>query len=63
MVTGDNHVTAGAVARKLGIDFEADVLPDKKSSDCDCRGCHEFQFRFGDHQCAAAEICKALALC
>jgi Cu+-exporting ATPase len=31
MVTGDNHATAEAVARKLGIDFEADVLPDKKA--------------------------------
>ena len=30
MVTGDNHATAEAVARKLGVDFEADVLPDKK---------------------------------
>jgi len=32
MVTGDNHATADAVARKLGIDFEADVLPDKKAA-------------------------------
>jgi len=32
MVTGDNHVTAEAVAQKLGIDFEADVLPDKKAA-------------------------------
>jgi Cu+-exporting ATPase len=32
MVTGDNHATAKAVARKLGIDFEADVLPDKKAA-------------------------------
>jgi Cu+-exporting ATPase len=31
MITGDNHATAEAVARKLGIDFEADVLPDKKA--------------------------------
>jgi len=31
MVTGDNHKTAEAVAKKLGIDFEADVLPDKKA--------------------------------
>jgi P-type Cu+ transporter len=32
MVTGDNPATAEAVARKLGIDFEADVLPDKKAA-------------------------------
>jgi P-type Cu+ transporter len=32
MVTGDNHATAESVARKLGIDFEADVLPDKKAA-------------------------------
>jgi cation transport ATPase len=31
MVTGDNHTTAAAVAAKLGIDFEADVLPKKKA--------------------------------
>ncbi len=31
MVTGDNHTTAAAVAAKLGIDFEADVLPEKKA--------------------------------
>ena len=31
MVTGDNHTSAAAVARKLGIDFEADVLPEKKA--------------------------------
>ncbi len=32
MVTGDNHTTAAAVAAKLGIDFEADVLPEKKAA-------------------------------
>ena len=32
MVTGDNHATAEAVALKLGIDFQADVLPDKKAA-------------------------------
>jgi Cu+-exporting ATPase len=31
MVTGDNKTTAAAVANKLGIDFHADVLPDKKA--------------------------------
>jgi len=31
MVTRDNHRTAEAVAKKLGIDFEADVLPEKKA--------------------------------
>jgi Cu+-exporting ATPase len=31
MVTGDNHTTAAAVAANLGIDFEADVLPEKKA--------------------------------
>jgi Cu+-exporting ATPase len=31
MVTGDNYATAAAVAQKLGIDFEADVLPTKKA--------------------------------
>jgi Cu+-exporting ATPase len=31
MITGDNHTTAAAVAAKLGIDFEADVLPEKKA--------------------------------
>jgi Cu+-exporting ATPase len=31
MVTGDNQTTAAAVAQKLGIDFHADVLPDKKA--------------------------------
>jgi len=31
MVTGDNRTTAAAVARKLRIDFEADVLPEKKA--------------------------------
>jgi P-type Cu+ transporter len=31
MVTGDNRTTAGAVAAKLGIDFEAEVLPEGKA--------------------------------
>jgi P-type Cu+ transporter len=31
MVTGDNHTTAAAVASKLGINFEADVLPGRKA--------------------------------
>jgi Cu+-exporting ATPase len=31
MVTGDNAKTAKAVADKLGIDFEADVLPERKA--------------------------------
>ncbi len=31
MVTGDNKTTAAAVAKTLGIDFEADVLPEKKA--------------------------------
>ena len=31
MLTGDNKITAAAVARKLDIDFHADVLPDKKA--------------------------------
>jgi P-type Cu+ transporter len=33
MLTGDNHTTATAVARRLGIaDVEAEVLPDQKSA-------------------------------
>jgi P-type Cu+ transporter len=31
MVTGDSRTTAAAVAQKLGIDFEADVLPQRKA--------------------------------
>lgn len=31
MVTGDNVTTAQAVAHRLGIEFEADVLPDQKA--------------------------------
>ena len=31
MVTGDNAMTAQAVAKKLGIAFEADVLPERKT--------------------------------
>jgi len=32
MITGDSHITASAVAKKLGIDeFQAEVLPDHKS--------------------------------
>jgi len=31
MVTGDNRTTAAALARKLGIDFEAEVLPAQKA--------------------------------
>jgi P-type Cu+ transporter len=30
MVTGDNYITAASVAGKLGIEFEAGVLPDRK---------------------------------
>jgi Cu+-exporting ATPase len=32
MVTGDNQITAAAVAEKLGIAFKADVLPEKKAA-------------------------------
>jgi P-type Cu+ transporter len=31
MVTGDNRTTAAAVAKRLGIDFEAEVLPEGKA--------------------------------
>jgi P-type Cu+ transporter len=31
MVTGDSHTTAAAVASKLGIEFEANVLPGRKA--------------------------------
>lgn len=31
MVTGDNRATAAAIALKLGIEFEADVLPEQKA--------------------------------
>ena len=31
MVTGDNRTTAAALANKLGIDFEAEVLPAQKA--------------------------------
>lgn len=31
MVTGDHQMTASAVAHRLGIDFEADILPDQKA--------------------------------
>ncbi len=31
MATGDNRITAASVAAKLGIDFEADVPPEKKA--------------------------------
>lgn len=31
MVTGDNATTAQALANKLCIDFEADVLPQQKA--------------------------------
>jgi len=31
MVTGDNRTTAAALARKLGIDFQAEVLPGQKA--------------------------------
>ena len=31
MVTGDHQKTAAAAAKKPGIDYEADVLPEKKA--------------------------------
>jgi len=31
MVRGDNHTAAATIASKLGIDFEADVLPGRKA--------------------------------
>jgi len=41
MVTGDNRTTAAALAQKLGIEFEAEVLPAAKSrgrqEECSCR--------------------------
>lgn len=32
MLTGDNRTTAEAVARSVGIDAKADVLPDQKAA-------------------------------